>query len=217
MKVGLIIGTDQRLLREGLEALLARQPELRLLGVAQDGHALVSLVAESQPAVVLLTAHIPRLNAVDATLRMTRHDPRVRVILLDAERDRHFVVRGLEAGVAGFLHRESGSAELLRAIDTVLGNAPYLSPPISGVLIEEVLRSSPPAPESAFSVLTAREREVLQLIAEGQTTKEAAARLGVSGKTVEWHRTQVMRKLDLHSVAALTRYAVREGLVPLSD
>jgi DNA-binding NarL/FixJ family response regulator len=217
MSITVVIGSDQRLLVQGLRGLLADHPELAVLGEASDGHAAIRAALELRPDLVLLSSRIQRLNALDVTQRITHGEGGSRVILLDAEPDRHFIVTGLGYGVSGFLLRESSFEELLQAIETVRRGQPYLSPRITGVVVDEVLRGQGPESRSAFSVLTNREREVLQLIAEGSTTKEIAARLGVSGKTVEWHRTQIMRKLELRSVAGLTRYAIREGLIPLMD
>ncbi len=217
MSMNILICSDQRLLVQGLRKLVAEQPELVLLAEAADGHAAINSALELRPDVVLLSSRIQRLNALDVTQRIVQHEGGARVILLDAEPDRQFIVTGLGYGVSGFLLRESSFEELLQALDTVAGGQPYLSPRITGVVVDEVLRGQSVDARSAFSVLTNREREVLQLIAEGSTTKEIAARLGVSGKTVEWHRTQIMRKLELRSVASLTRYAIREGLVPLME
>jgi len=215
MRTGVIIGTDQRLLRDGLCRLLGDQPELNVVGEAANGQEVVALARELQPRLVLLSSHLPRLNAVDATQRIKSDAPSARIILLDAEPDWPHVRTGLNAGACGFLPRESSYEELLQCIDTVLEDQPYLSPRVTSVVVDEVRRAPSGEVETVFSALTAREREVLQLIAEGLNTKEVAAQLGVSTKTVEWYRAQLMRKLDCHSIATLTRYAIREGLVPL--
>jgi DNA-binding NarL/FixJ family response regulator len=220
MSVGIVIGTDHQLLREGLISLLQAGSNLRMLGAADNGRQVLELVTERHPDLVLLSAQLPGLNALDVTQRLAAGKASaVRVLLQLIEPDHRFIMRGLKAGVSGFLVKESDFEELLQAVRTVMAGQIYLSPCITGIVVDQYLQVGEEADESAYSVLTVREREVLvlQLIAEGQTTKAVAARLGVSVKTIEWHRQQLMRKLGLDNVASLTKYAIREGLTSVAE
>lgn len=216
MTFGIVVGSDTTLFGQGLEALIGRQQELRLLGRAADGQGLVRLVGEAHPDVAVLTARLPGLNALDVAGRVGGSGG-AKVIVLAVDPDRDYVLQGLEVGVDGFLMRESTFSELVQAIHAVCSQQRYFSPRLAELVAEPGRAGRNHRPGSVFTLLTPREREVLQLIAEGHTTKGIAGRLGVSVKTVEWHRQQLMHKLDRHSIASLTRYALREGLVAAGD
>lgn len=191
---------------------MEQRDELVVVAEADDGWACVRLAQEHTPNVILLCLQLPLLNAIDATRLILAEVPESRVIVLSARSDRNTLVEAMAAGATGFLTMRSDFEELVRAIRVVLSNQLYISPPINELLVDSFVRGQAPASPTAFTQLTVREREVLQLIAEGRSTKDIAHQLSVSVKTVESHRQQVMRKLSLRNVAALTKYAIREGL-----
>ncbi|MBI4914320.1 MAG: response regulator transcription factor [Acidobacteria bacterium] len=212
MPVRVVIADDHRILREGLRHLLERRTDLKVVGEAADGLAAVELARATAADLVIIDVAMPSLNGIEATRRIVAERPGVRVLALSMHPDRRYVLEMLKAGASGYLVKDSAFDELLHAIDAVLAGASFLSPAITDIVLREVLGRVPTVDESAFSLLTPREREVLQLLAEGTPTKLIAARLGVSVKTIEGYRQQVMDKLDIHTVAELTKYAVREGL-----
>ena len=185
---------------------------MEVIGEADNGRRAVELVDELAPDVVVMDIGMPELNGIEATRRIVHDHPHTRVIALSMHSDRRFLGEILKAGASGYLLKDGAFEELAGAIRTVIGNKMYLSPRIADVVVEDYVRHLPRGEPSAFAALTPREREVLQLLAEGKATKQAAACLHVSVKTVETHRRQIMTKLDIHSVAELTKYAIREGL-----
>lgn len=217
MNVRIVIGSERFIVREGLRALLERHGGLQVIAMAGDGRAVVQQARELRPDLVIVGMSMPELNGVDAARQIIGFGHGIRVILLAAELSRHAVVNALEAGATGVVHEKSDDEELHRAVAVVSAGEVYLSPRITGLVVESFVLKRQSPEDGVFRVLTAREREVLQLIAEGRTTKEIAARLRISVKTVEYHRQQVMRKLDLGNVAGLTKYAIREGLTTLDE
>ncbi len=215
MTIRILVADDHKIIREGLRSLLEKEETMEVVAEAQDGIATVRLAQKLQPHVVIMDIGMPEMNGIDATRQIVATVPGTRVIALSMHSDRRFVLQMLKAGASGYLLKDSAFEELVSAIKTVRSNQPYLSPKITDVVVKEYLGSLPKNEATAFSVLTAREREVLQLLAEGKSTKQIAATLNVSVKTVETHRQQLMEKLGLHSVAELTKYAVREGLTSL--
>lgn len=213
----IILADDHKIIREGLRSLLEKQTDMEVVAEAQDGLTTVNLVHKLRPDVVVMDIGMPEMNGIDATAQITSEHKDTKVIALSMHSDRRFVMQMLKAGAAGYLLKDSAFEELVLAIHTVRRNKRYLSPAITDVVIKEYLQNLPTAESTVFTVLTAREREVLQHIAEGKSTKQIAAILGVSVKTVETHRQQVMEKLDMHSIAELTKYAVREGLTSLES
>ncbi len=213
----IILADDHKIIREGLRSLLEKQTDMEVVAEAQDGLTTVNLVHKLRPDVVVMDIGMPEMNGIDATAQITSEHKETKVIALSMHSDRRFVMQMLKAGAAGYLLKDSAFEELVLAIHTVRRNKRYLSPAITDVVIKEYLQNLPTAESTVFTVLTAREREVLQHIAEGKSTKQIAAILGVSVKTVETHRQQVMEKLDMHSIAELTKYAVREGLTSLES
>jgi DNA-binding NarL/FixJ family response regulator len=212
MPVRVLLVDDHRILREGLRGLLEGRTDLKVVGEAADGEAAVALAGELSPNLVILDVSMPRMNGVEATRRILAACPRVKVLALSMHPDRRYVIEMLKAGASGYLLKDSAFDELLHAIESVMTGRAFLSPAVTDMVVREYVRRLPKDEGTAFTVLTVREREVLQLLAEGAPTKAIAARLGVSVKTVETYRQQIMAKLDLHSVAELTKYAVREGL-----
>ena len=214
MAIRIILADDHRMFRDGLRALIEKEQDIKVIGEAENGRATVQLVRELSPDVVVMDIGMPDLNGVEATRQIAAQCPKVRVIALSMHSDKRFVTEMLHAGAAGYLLKDSAFQELAQAVRTVAQDQAYLSPPIAKAVITNYAgRSS----RRKASALTPREREVLQLLAEGKNTKEIASALNVSVKTVETHRAQIMERLDLHSVAELTKFAIREGLTSLED
>lgn len=215
MSIRILLVDDHKMFRDGLRALLAARPDFAVAGEADDGLAAVDLALKLRPEIVILDLAMPRLHGIEVVRRLAEQLPQTRVIILSMHSDRRYVVEALRAGAAAYVLKEAGFAELADVIDDVLAGRLYLSPAVAEQVIRDYVRLADPQEGSALSVLSGREREVMQLIADGRSTKEIAGDLHLSVKTVESHRKQIMDKLGLHSVAELTKYAVREGLSPL--
>jgi two-component system response regulator NreC len=217
MSLRILLADDHELVRAGLRSILERQAGMEVVAEAETGREAVRLTKELSPDIVLMDVSMPELNGVEATRQILNADPNAKVIALSMYSDRQFVAEVLKAGALGYLLKNSALAELVMAIQAVAKRSVYLSPKIAGVVVEDYVRHSPgsQAVGGAFGTLTPREREVLQLLAEGKTSKEIAAHLNITAKTVETHRGQIMDKLNLRSVAELTKYAIRHGLTPL--
>jgi DNA-binding NarL/FixJ family response regulator len=208
----IVLADDHKILREGIRALLESQPGLTVVGEADNGRTAVAMAKDLMPDVVVLDIGMPELNGVEAARRMIHENPRLRIIALSMHSDRRFVSEMLKAGASAYLLKDGAFEELVEAIEAVTAGNVYLSPGIAGVVVDDYVSQIGDPVRTAFGVLSSREREVLQLMSEGLATKQIAASLRVSVKTVETHRRQIMEKLDLHSVAELTKYAIREGL-----
>ena len=216
MNSRILIADDHRMMREGLRALIENEPEMTIVGEAADGKNTVSLAAKLAPNVVIMDVAMPDLNGIEATRRIVRDAPNIKVVGLSGHLDRRFVTEMLKAGASAYILKQTAYEELIRAIREVVKGNTYLSPEVTRGLVDAHVRATPKAGESpAFATLSEREREVLQLLSEGQSTKEMADRLRVSVKTIDTHRWNIMQKLDLHSVAGLTKYAIREGLTSI--
>jgi DNA-binding NarL/FixJ family response regulator len=215
MSIKIILADDHKIIREGLKALLEKNPGMEVVEEAQDGLTTVRLAKKLLPDIVIMDIGMPDMNGIDATRQIISETKGIRVIALSMHSDRRFVLQMLKAGASGYLLKDSAFEELELAIQTVISGQPYLSPKITDVVIKEYIHNIPANETTAFSALTAREREVLQLLAEGKTTKQIAVYLNISIKTIETHRQQVMEKLNMHSIAELTKYAIREGLTSL--
>ena len=211
----IILADDHRIIREGLRALLDKEPDMEVVAEAEDGRATVRLSRECMPDVVIMDITMPGLNGIEATRQIVSELPAIKVIALSMHSDRKFVREMLSAGASGYLLKDSAFEELINALHAVYNNQLYLSAKIDDQgLIDyagKVKAQSSAKPHS----LSHREREVLQLFAEGKTTHQIASLLCVSGKTIASHRTQIMNKLGLTSVAEITKYAVREGLTSI--
>lgn len=209
--VRIVLVDDHDMVRSGLRALIEREPGLSVVGEAANGREAVDLIKELAPDIVVMDLGMPDLNGIDATRQAVATRSRVKVIGLSANTDDRFAIEMLRAGAVGFVAKVSAYEELRTAIRTVMNNKVYFSPSV----IAHVAAGAADGknnPRSAFVALSQREREVLQLIAEGRPTKQVASQLGVSVKTAETHRRNVMLKLNIESVAELTKYAIREGL-----
>jgi DNA-binding NarL/FixJ family response regulator len=214
MSIRILLADDHRILREGLRSLLTQQPDIEVVGEACDGEQAVVLALELVPDVVIMDVVMAGLDGVGATRRIRAECPGARVIALSMHSDRRFVSEMLRAGAIGYLVKDSAFEELHQAVRTVMENRPYLSASITCTLVEDFVRqaSAERSPLSPLQMLTAREQEVLRLLADGKRVKEIAHLLNVSVKTVESHRQNIMDKLEIHSTIELTRYALREGL-----
>ena len=207
-----VLVDDHVLIRAGLRALLHSLPNIEVIGEASDGHEAIEVIARQQPDVVIMDIGMPGLNGVDSTRRIVKQSPGTRVIILSMHANEEYVGRALEAGALGYVLKGAEPAELELVLKAVMRGETYLSPSIAKHLVQDYLShrkdKTPPLPD-----LTARQREVLQLVAEGCSTKDVANRLKLSVKTVDTHRSELMHRLDIHDVAGLVRYAIRTGLV----
>jgi two-component system response regulator NreC len=213
MNIRVLLADDHRILREGLVALLEKQPGFTVVGEAENGRTAVQLARELLPDVVVMDVCMPDLNGIEATRQIVTEVPGVKVIALSMHSHKHFVKGMLRAGASGYLLKYSASRELVQAIQLAMTDRVYLSPDITGMVVEDY--TSPAPDTSAFAVLTPREQEVLQLFAEGKVPREIAASLNIGLKTVEAYRRQIMDKLGFKSFAHLIKYAIREGLTSL--
>ena len=207
--IRVVLADDHALVRDGLRAVLAREPDMAVIGEAADGHEALAVVDAMRPDVVVLDLSMPVLNGLDAARQLAGRDRGPRPILITMHLEDRYVLEALRAGVRGYVLKKQAAADLVQAIRDVAAGRVYLSPGISAAVADAIRTGASPPEER----LTPRERQVLQLVAEGKTTKEIAAILEVSVKTVDAHRTNLMQKLDLHDVASLTRLAIRIGLV----
>jgi DNA-binding NarL/FixJ family response regulator len=202
-------------MREGLRTLIEKQPDMEVVAEAENGRMAVELALKLFPEVVVMDIGMPDLNGIEATRQILANNSKVKVIALSMHSAKRFVVEMLKAGSSGYLLKDCAFEELALAIRTAIANKVYVSPSINGMMIKEYVHNLSETEFSVASILTARERQVLQLLAEGKTTKQIAAFLKVSVKTIETYRQQIMHKLNLHSVAELTKYAIREGITSL--
>lgn len=208
MPIRVLLADDHQIMRQGLKSLLEREG-FTIVAEASDGRDAVRQAAASHPDVVVLDLAMPGLNGVDAGRQITRASPGARIILLTMHRENPYVLQALDAGFSGYVLKSQAAEDLVQAIREVARGSMYLSPGISRALVNAVRSTS----DRHQDPLSPREREVLQLVAEGKTTKEVASILGVSVKTAESHRTRIMEKLDIHETASLVRYAIRSGLI----
>ena len=218
MTIRILIADDHKIVCDGLKALLEAQPEMEIVAQAANGREAVKLTHKQKPDMVIMDVAMPDLNGLEAVRQILLAHPRIKVIALSMHADRRYVTGMLSAGASGYILKHCAFEELVRAIHIVLSNQVYLSPAIAGIVVNELAQSrasrSRQSPSAAQS-LTSREREVLQLIAEGHNARDIAQRLHLSVKTIETHRRQMMEKLGIHSVADLTKFAIREGLTSL--
>ena len=215
MSIRILLADDHRLFREGLRSLLEKEPDVEVVVEAENGRAAVELAGDLKPDVVAMDISMPDLNGMEATRQIAKQVPGTKVIGLSMHSDRHFVEEMLKVGASGYLLKDCANEEFIRAIRAVATGQTYLSPAVAGKVTEDYVRLAKGKSLPASKTLSPREREVLQLVAEGWGSKQIAAKLNVSIKTIDSHRHQIMEKLNLHSVAELTKLAVREGLTSL--
>ena len=215
MSIRILLADDHKITRQGLRSLLEKQPDMEVVAEAEEGRTAVRLVRELVPNVVIMDVSMPDLNGMEASRQIVGEFPNVKIIALSMHSDTLFVTEMLRSGASGYLLKDCAFEELAQAIRTVMDDKTYLSPSISGLVVDDYLHRLSKADFSDSQVLSDREREVLQLMTEGNSTKQIALKLHISTKTVETHRRQIMNKLDIHTVAELTKYAIRKGLTSL--
>lgn len=212
MTIKILLADDHTVVRHGLRAALEKEPGVEVVAEAENGRMAVALAHKYKPDVVLMDIHMPDLNGTEATRKIVSESPGVKVIALSMYSQKRYVLGMFEAGAAGFLIKNCSFDELAHAVRTVTAGKRYLNPEVAEVFVESALKPAPKDVEDSLYLLSPREREVIQLIAEGHTSKSIADQLCISGRTVEAHRREIMRKLNVKSVAELTKFAVREGL-----
>ncbi len=217
MTIRIIIADDHQIVRQGLRTLLERESDMQVVAEAEDGRRAVSLARDLIPHVVVMDVEMPDLNGIEATMQILTEYPQIKIIALSMYSDRRFVTNMLKAGAGGYLLKDCAFEELVHAIRLAMSNRIYLSPGVADVVVKDYVNHTPAPTPSVFSVLTTREREVLQLLSEGKRTSQIGELLHISTKTVETHRQQIMHKLGMRSVAELTKYAIREGLTSLES
>ncbi len=207
-----ILADDHTLVRAGLRSLMEQLPGVTVVAEAKDGHEVLALVSTHHPDVVLMDITMPGMNGFEAALRLKKEHPQIKIIILSMHATEEYVLQALRAGASGYLVKDSATLELGLALQAVARGETYLSPPISRQVVDSYMQRVGQSDEPLM-LLTGRQREILQLIAEGSSTKEIARKLNLSVKTVETHRAQLMERLDIHDVAGLVRFAVRHGLI----
>jgi DNA-binding NarL/FixJ family response regulator len=213
-KIRIVLADDHTVMRNGLRLLLERQPNLTVVGEASDGRQTVELAASEQPDVVVMDVAMPNLNGIEAARQIVARNPRVAIAILSMHCDESYVIRSLKAGAKAYLLKDSAESDLIHAIVAISHGKSYFSPAISRILMEDYMRQlEDKGVEDTYELLTTREREILQLVAEGKTNKDVANLLNLSLYTVETHRTHILQKLGLHSVPELILYAVRKGII----
>lgn len=212
-KIRVLVADDHPVVRKGLQSCLSKVERVRLVGEAADGDEALRKALELMPDVVLLDISMPRRNGLAVTQMLRKEAPKVKVLILSVHNNKEYIFRIIQAGAHGYVSKEASPEELLHAIECVYAGETFFSPEIAQAALSQLVTNGGKA--EPFSQLTSREREVLVLIAEGQSNKEIASRLGIGVRTIETHRERIMRRLDIHSVAGLTKFAIANGLIPL--
>ena len=213
--MNILIVDDHGIVREGLKSLLQNQSDMDVVGEGEDGQVAVELTDELSPDMVIMDMSMPNLNGIEATRLILQHKPDTKVVILSMHSDRHIVKETLEAGASAYVLKSNLFDEMLRALETVAKGERYLSPRITDVVIDDYVGKATGEESARMPGLTGRERQIVQLVAEGKTVKEIARILHISPKTADSNRRQIMNKLGFSSVAELTKYAIREGLTSL--
>ncbi len=219
MAIRILIADDHKIVCDGLKALLEAQPDMEIVAQADNGRDAVKLAQKQKPDMAIMDVAMPDLNGLEAVRQILANNPRIKVIALSMHADKRYVTGMLSSGASGYILKHCAFEELVHAIRVVLSNQVYLSPTIAGIVVKELAQSKSSRTSRSLSAsphaLTSREREVLQLLAEGHSAREIAQRLHLSVKTIETHRRQMMEKLEIRSIADLTKFAIREGLTSL--
>ncbi|HQR33566.1 MAG TPA: response regulator transcription factor [Blastocatellia bacterium] len=211
----ILLADDHNIVRQGLRALLQSEPHFRLIGEASDGIEAVRLAERMKPDVLITDLMMPGLNGLEVTRQVTKALPQIRVIILSMYTNDAYVLEAFKNGALGYVLKDSQAADLIQAVKEVIAGNRYLSPPLSERALELYLQKVESVPDDPYELLTTREREVLQLVAEGRTSSEIAARLFISPRTAEGHRANLMRKLNLQNNADLIRLALKRGILPM--
>ncbi len=218
MSITILLADDHKIIRDGLHSLIEKQPDMEVVGEAEDGRSTLKLAKQLKPNVIVMDISMPELNGIDATRQILEVLPKTKVIALSMYSDTRFVVGMFKAGASGYLLKDCAFEEIVQAVNTVLSDQTFLSPKIATVVIDNVKQQETAATNnSAFTLLTSREREIIQLIAEGRSTKVIAYNLNLSVKTIESHRQNIMNKLEINNLADLIKFAIREGLTSLDQ
>ena len=212
-KIRVLVADDHPVVRKGLQLCLARQERLTIVGEASDGDEALRKTRELSPHVILLDISMPRMDGLAVTETLRKESPNVKILILSVHSNKEYIFRIIQSGAHGYISKEAPPEELLRAIESVYSGQAFFSQEIASAALNQLVTRG--GKGDPFAQLTSREREVLVLIAEGQSNKEIASRLNVGVRTVETHRERIMRRLDIHSVAGLTRFAIANGLVSL--
>jgi len=213
-QIRILLADDHTIIRSGLRLLLEQQPDFKVVAEASDGREAVELVSKHHPEVVILDIGMPLLNGIEATQQILSKEPETRVVILSMHADEGYVLRALKAGARAYILKNSAEADLIRAVRAVADGKSFFSPVISKMLLEDYIRQiRDKHVEDSYDLLTPREREILQLLAEGRTNKEVANLLQLSVYTVDAHRGNILQKLNLHGVPELVLYAVRKGII----
>ena len=213
-KIRILLADDHGLVRKGLRFVLESEPGMEVVGEASDGREAVRMVEELNPSVVIMDIAMPNLNGIDATSQIAKRSPGTGVIMLSVHSDESYLLRALSAGAKGYLLKDSAELDVVRAVQAVSKGRPFFSPTIAKTLLEDYMRYlQQRGKQDSYELLTDREREVLQLLAEGKSNKEVAQLLNLSLYTVETHRTHIMQKLNLHNTAEIVLYAVRKKII----
>lgn len=215
MKITVMIADDHMIVRDGIRSLLEKQPDIEVVAEADNGRTALKHALQLSPDVIIMDIGMRELNGIDASRQIIDKLPDIKILALSMYSDKQFIKGMLKAGASGYMLKDSASRELVDAIRIVANNKVYISPSIAGVVAEDYLERLAEKDASVRSVLTTRETEVLQLLVEGKSTKQTASTLCVSIKTIESHRQNIMKKLNIDNIVGLTKYAIREGIIPL--
>ncbi len=215
MSIKILLADDHKIIRDGLRTLIESEPDMKVIAEAKNGREAVKLSRDAPPDVIIMDITMPDMNGIDAARAILEEVPTVKVIALSMHSDKRFVLGMLDAGASGYLLKDSAFDELARAVHTVVNHQIYLSPKIADIVVKHSIRKSVGVERTAFTDLTMREREVLQLMSEGLSMGKIASRLNLSVKTIETHRSNIKDKLGVHSMSELVKYAIREGLTSL--
>ncbi len=211
----ILIADDHSIVREGLKSLIDKQKSMQIVGEAEDGQMAIDLTRELSPDIVIMDVSMPNLNGIEAAREILRNKPDTKIIILSMYTDKHIVKESLEAGAMGYILKSNLLEELLQAINTVKANERYLSPRITGIVIEDYINLKPNDKTKTHIKLTPRERHIIQLLAEGKSIKEISRIIKISPKTTDANRRAIMNKLNIYNTAELTKYAIRMGLTSL--
>jgi two-component system, NarL family, response regulator NreC len=213
-KTRILVADDHQLMRSGLRLMLERQPDLSVVGEASDGREAVALAKSLKPEVVVMDIGMPNLNGIEAARQMTQENPQLAVVIVSMHSDESYVLRALKAGARGYLLKDSAEVDLIKAVNAVGSGKSFFSPAVSKLLLDDYVRKlKRTGSEDPYDLLTPREREILQLVAEGKSNKDIANLLNLSVYTVESHRSNLMEKLNLRGLPELILYAVRRGII----
>jgi DNA-binding NarL/FixJ family response regulator len=214
-KIRILVADDHPVVRKGLQSCLSRQERLKVVGEAADGDEALQKALELVPDVILLDISMPRMDGLAVTAALRKEAPNIKVLILSVHNNKEYIFRIVQSGAHGYVSKEAPPEELLRAIESVFGGQTFFSPAVAQAALNQLVNNG--GKKDPFGQLTEREREVLVLIAQGRSNKEIANQLGIGVRTIETHRERIMRRLDIHSVAGLTKFAIANGMVPLEE